>query len=452
MERNTSLGAVVRMLMAIAIPISLQNLINVGVSVMDTLMIGSISETQLSGIAQANQPYFIFTTIVFGLASGSVVLTAQYWGKREIEPIRAIMGLMIRIGLICALVLSIVVLCFPERVMSLFSGDEIVIAYGTQYLQVIGFSYLFSAFTGVYLLGLRSVGNVRITMYVYGASFLINVFLNWVLIFGNLGAPRLEIRGAAIATLISRICEFLLALAYLYLAEKKVQLRLGDLFRPTRIYWKNLFKYSGPVLLSETHWGIGISLQAAIIGHLGVTALAASSFINVVQQLTGVAIMGIAAGSGVIIGNLIGEGKAEQALILARKLLKISVIIGVIVAALLIAFRPFAHLFINAEAATYELIRQMLFISAYLVFFQTVNMVIFMGILRGSGDTFFCASLDVGTFWIIKLTLGVLSAFVWHLPPFWVYFILSSDEMLKCLISLPRVLKNNWIHDTTVAG
>ena len=227
-------------LLKIAIPISVQNLINVGVSITDTIMIGNISEVQLSGISQANQVYFIFTTLIFGLASGSTVLTSQYWGKKQVKPIREILGLMIRIGVICGILLGALVIAMPKEVMTVFTNDLEVIAYGAEYLKIIGYSYVLSAFTGVFLLGLRSLAKVKISMYVYGASFILNVFLNWVLIFGKFGFPAMEIRGAAIATLISRGVEVLLTLIYMYFIEKDLFFRLKDIFSRTNKYWRRL--------------------------------------------------------------------------------------------------------------------------------------------------------------------------------------------------------------------
>ena len=287
-ERHREL---LKKIIIIAIPIAIQNLINVGVSVTDTLMIGNISEIQLAGISQANQPYFIFTTLIFGLASGSMVLNAQYWGQRDTGAIKAIMGLMMRIGIIGGLLASAVVLIFPEQAVSIFTNEAEVINYGAQYLRIVGLSYVFSAFTGIYLMGLRSIQNVKISMYIYGLSFILNVFLNYTFIFGKFGMPRLECRGAAIATLISRIFESILVLIYMYKIEDKVRYRVRDVFCKTSKYWKSIATYSLPVLLSEINWGLGISMQAAIIGRLGSNVIAANSFINVFQQLSGVAMM-----------------------------------------------------------------------------------------------------------------------------------------------------------------
>ena len=210
-EREKSL---LKKLLLIAIPIAIQNLINVGVSVTDTLMIGNIDELQLAGISQANQPYFIFTTLIFGLASGAMVLNSQYWGKEDTNSIKSIMAFMMRIAVVGGLLGSIVVLAFPEQVVSIFTNEHIVIKYGARYIKIVGISYIFSAFTGVYLMGLRSIQNVKISMCIYGLSFVLNVFLNYILIFGHLGMPRLEIQGAAVATLISRIFESLLVIIY----------------------------------------------------------------------------------------------------------------------------------------------------------------------------------------------------------------------------------------------
>lgn len=437
-------------MLPVAIPIAIQNLINVGVTVADTLMIGSIDEVQLSGISQANQPYFIFTTLIFGLTSGAIVLTAQYWGRRELKPIRTLIGLMIRIGLICGVLMSLFVLINARFIMSLYATDFDVISYGVTYLKIVGFSYVFSAFTGIFLLGLRSVGNVKASMYVYGISFIFNLFMNWVFIFGNLGAPRLEIRGAAIATLLARILESVLSILYMYFIEKELKFRLPDIFRKTKKYWKTLIRYGGPALFSEVNWGLGLTVQAALIGHLGVNVLAACSFINQVQQLLGIAIIGVGVGASIVVGNMIGEGRVEEVKALSRKLVRISFLFGAIMSMAVIIFRPFAPNLINVTPETASLIKSMLFVSAYLLFFQSFTIVSMAGILRGAGDTGFCVVLDIGTLWIIKILFGSVGTFILKLNPVLVYFVLCSDEFIKTLIAYPRLKKGNWIHDTTI--
>lgn len=447
MEKKKSL---VKTLLMVAIPIALQNLINVGVTVADTLMIGNIDEVQLSGISQANQPYFLFTTLIFGLTSGTIVLTAQYWGRKELEPIRALVGLMIRIGMVGGLLMSLFVLTKAEFIMNIYADDKEVIAYGVMYLKIVGYSYVFSAFTGVFLLGLRGVGNVKASMYIYGISFLFNLFLNWVFIFGNLGAPRLEIKGAAIATLISRILETILSIGYMYLVEKRLKFRFSDIFRKTRKYWRTLARYGGPALFSELNWGIGITVQVALIGHLGRYVLAAFSFINQVQQLASIAIIGIGVGSSIVVGNLIGEGREEEAKRLANNLVKVSFLIGAIMAAIAVLLRPIAPYMIQTSEETAEYIRSMLYVSAYMIFFESYTMVTMAGILRGAGDTIFCAVLDIGTLWLVKILLGIIVTYVLQLPPVWIYFVLCSDEFIKTLFTFRRVKRGEWIHDTTL--
>ena len=437
-------------LFIIAIPIAIQNLINVGVSVTDTLMIGNIDELQLAGISQANQPYFIFTTLIFGLASGSMVLNSQYWGKRDIESIKTIMGLMMRIAIVGGLIASLVVLIFPKEVVSVFTNEKVVIEYGAMYLRIVGFSYVFSAFTGVYLMGLRSIQNVNVSMCIYG--FILNVFLNYILIFGHLGMPRLEIIGAALATLISRVFESILVVIYMYGIEKQIKYKLSDVFRRTSMYWKHIVRYSLPVLLSEINWGLGISVQAAIIGRLGASVIAANSFISVFQQLAGIAIMGFGGGAAIIVGNLIGEGKEreEQVLNFSKLLVKLSFFLGIIIAIGIIAIRPIAPSFIKVSKETAELIKNMLYVSAFLLLFQSVTVTTLAGVLRGAGDTVFCAINDIVTLWGLKIVLGTICAFALKFNPVLVYLILSSDEFFKALVTIPRVWKGKWIHYTTV--
>lgn len=448
-EREKSL---LRKMLLIAIPIAIQNLINVGVSVTDTLMIGNIDELQLAGISQANQPYFIFTTLIFGLASGSMVLNSQYWGKNDVNSIKAIMGLMMRIAVIGGVFASILVLVFPEQVVSVFTNENIVIEYGARYIRIVGLSYIFSAFTGVYLMGLRSIQNVKISMYIYGLSFILNVFLNYTLIFGHFGMPRLEIQGAALATLISRIFESILVIIYMYKIEDQIGYKLMDIFRNTSMYWRSIARYSLPVLLSEINWGLGISVQAAIIGRLGSNVIAANSFINVFQQLAGIAIMGFGGGAAIIVGNLIGEGKKHEGEVLSfsKLLVKLSFLLGIIIVIGIIIIRPIAPSFIQASQETAQLIKDMLYVSAFLLLFQSVTVTTLAGVLRGAGDTVFCAINDVVTLWGLKIVMGIICAFILKLNPVLVYLILSSDEFFKTLVTVPRVWKGKWIHYTTI--
>ena len=448
-EREKSL---LRKMLLIAIPIAIQNLINVGVSVTDTLMIGNIDELQLAGISQANQPYFIFTTLIFGLASGSMVLNSQYWGKNDVNSIKAIMGLMMRIAVIGGVFASILVLVFPEQVVSVFTNENIVIEYGARYIRIIGLSYIFSAFTGVYLMGLRSIQNVKISMYIYGLSFILNVFLNYTLIFGHFGMPRLEIQGAALATLISRIFESILVIIYMYKIEEQIGYKLTDIFRNTSMYWRSIARYSLPVLLSEINWGLGISVQAAIIGRLGSNVIAANSFINVFQQLAGIAIMGFGGGAAIIVGNLIGEGRKHEGEVLSfsKLLVKLSFLLGIIIVIGIIIIRPIAPSFIQASQETAQLIKDMLYVSAFLLLFQSVTVTTLAGVLRGAGDTVFCAINDVVTLWGLKIVMGIICAFILKLNPVLVYLILSSDEFFKTLVTVPRVWKGKWIHYTTI--
>lgn len=448
-EREKSL---LKKLLLIAIPIAIQNLINVGVSVTDTLMIGNIDELQLAGISQANQPYFIFTTLIFGLASGAMVLNSQYWGKEDTNSIKSIMAFMMRIAVVGGLLGSIVVLAFPEQVVSIFTNEHIVIKYGARYIKIVGISYIFSAFTGVYLMGLRSIQNVKISMCIYGLSFVLNVFLNYILIFGHLGMPRLEIQGAAVATLISRIFESLLVIIYMYKFENQIGYKLKDICRKTRMYWRSIARYSLPVLLSEINWGLGISVQAAIIGRLGSNVIAANSFINVFQQLAGIAIMGFGGGAAIIVGNLIGEGKKHEKEVLnfSKLLVKLSFLLGIIIVIGIILIRPISPYFIKASNETAKLIKDMLYVSAFLLLFQSVTVTTLSGVLRGAGDTIFCAINDVVTLWVLKIVLGITCAFVLKFSPVLVYLILSSDEFFKTLVTVPRVWKGKWIHYTTI--
>ena len=300
-------------LMLIAVPIALQNLITVAVSMMDTLMIGQLGEVQLSATSIANQLWFMLMVVCFGVAGGANVLIAQYWGKRDVEVIRRVEAITYKIGMAAAVVFSCVALFFPRQFMGIFTTEEAVIDFGVQYLRILGWSYPFYTAANLTIMMLRSVGTVNISIAVYLASLVVNTSLNYVLIFGKFGAPRLEVRGGAIATVCARLVEFGIAAGYLFLKEKKIRFSLRDLLPSNRDFYRKYFTVSIPVIGNELMWGIGTSITAVVIGRMGTNFVAANSIYTVINQLVSVMIFGVGNAALTVVGNTIGAGEYEKA-------------------------------------------------------------------------------------------------------------------------------------------
>lgn len=443
-----------RRILTIAIPIALQNLITLITSMMDTVMLGRADDTGvlLSASSLANQPFFILTITTFGLAGAASVLTAQYWGKGDTKAIRAIFSLAIKAAAIVSFLMGTVVLLFPETIMGLFSNDAPVIAKGVDYLRIIGFAYYTFGISNTIICTLRGIEVVRISVIVNLASLFTNVFLNWVLIFGNLGAPALGIRGAAIATLCARLLEFVITIVYLFFIDKRLQFRLRDLLHFHKTLASDLLRCGTPVVINELAWSLGITVQAAILGHIRYAVgdpVAANSIAGIVQQLSTVFIFGIANAAAVMVGMTIGEGKQELAKKQAHTFKYLSFLIGVLACGLILLLKdPFIN-FYHIPEATKELARQLMVVIAFVTIFVSSSSVLIVGVLRGAGDTTFCLASEMVCLWLIATPLAFVLAHVLHAPVPLVLIGMKMDEPCKTTACLIRMRGDKWLRSLT---
>lgn len=435
--------------MALIIPIALQNLINVGVTAADVIMLGRVGEKVLSGASLAGQVQFIMTLLFAGITSGANVLTAQYWGKKDTTSIEKVLGIGLLIGTVTAAIFSGLALLIPGGLMKIYSSDPEVIAQGVKYLQIVGISYIFMAVTQVYLNIMRSIERVMISTGIYSISLLINVGLNWILIFGNLGAPKMGIRGAAIATLTARISEMLMAMLYAHFRNHVVKIRFSYILHPDAALMKDYLTYSLPVVLNEVMWGIGSSANTAIIGHLGSPAVAANSVAQMAKQLAQVVTLGVANATAIYLGKTIGEHKIELARSYSKRFIWLSIGLGVLGAAIILCAIPLAKsgLALSDEAKNY--LGFMFFVMAYFTIAQSYNGTMIIGVFRSGGDTRFGLFMDVSTMWGFSIILGALAAFVFHAPVKVVYAILMCDELIKVPMGTLRYKQYKWLRDVT---
>ncbi len=435
--------------MALIIPIALQNLINVGVTAADVIMLGRVGEKVLSGASLAGQVQFIMTLLFAGITSGANVLTAQYWGKKDTTSIEKVLGIGLLIGTVTAAIFSGLALLIPGGLMKIYSSDPEVIAQGIKYLQIVGISYIFMAVTQVYLNIMRSIERVMISTGIYSISLLINVGLNWILIFGNLGAPKMGIRGAALATLTARISEMLMAMLYAHFRNHVVKIRFSYILHPDAALMKDYLTYSLPVVLNEVMWGIGSSANTAIIGHLGSPAVAANSVAQMAKQLAQVVTLGVANATAIYLGKTIGEHKIELARSYSKRFIWLSIGLGVLGAAIILCAIPLARsgLALSDEAKNY--LGFMFFVMAYFTIAQSYNGTMIIGVFRSGGDTRFGLFMDVSTMWGFSIILGALAAFVFHAPVKVVYAILMCDELIKVPMGTLRYKQYKWLRDVT---
>lgn len=438
-------------LLMIAVPIALQNLITVMVSMMDTIMIGQLGEVQLSATSIANQLWFLLMSVNFGISGGANVLIAQYWGKRDIEVIRRVMALTYKVCVGGALIFSFIALFLPRQFMSIFTTEEAVIEYGIQYLRIIGFSYPLYALANITIMMLRSVGTVNISIVVYSVSLVVNTFLNYVLIFGKLGAPALGVQGGAIATAIARIFEFAIAIGFILFKEDQIQFSLRDLLPNNRMLYQKYISLSIPVIGNELTWGLGSAMVSVVIGRMGTSFVAANSIFSVLNQFVSVMIFGAGNAALTLVGNTIGAGDYELAKERSVTLYVLAGILGVFSCFLTIALGPVMRSFYgHLSDDTVQIFNALVIVGGIMTFFMSLSNVGMVGILRAGGDAKFVFIADVAFLWLVAIPLGFITGLVLHWSAPIVYIFLKADEPLKVLVSTIRILRFRWLKDVTL--
>lgn len=434
--------------MSITLPIALQNIISYGVNLMDTVMLGKLGEIALSAASLANQMFFIFTIACFGIGGGAMVLASQYWGKQDIKSIQTVTTIAVKITFFSSIIFTLIVFVFARQIMGLYINEQDVINAGTDYLRVVCVSYIFYGITSSFLIILRSVETVKISVFIYSISFVVNVFFNYIFIFGKFGAPSLGVVGAAIGTVIARITEFVITLIYLKFYEKKI------FYKPHMLLWKNkellkdIMKYGLPVMINELLWSVGVSMHSVILGHMGSAVVAANSICSVVFQMVTSCILGISNASAVIIGKVIGSQDFAYAKECTKKLLRLYIIIGIVSAIILILVKNPIIAIYDIEQETKEIAMQLMYAYAVAIFFMSYTCPLIMGIFRGSGSTRFAMITDLSCLWL-AIPLGAAAAFIFNMSPVFVFACLKMDMPIKTIVCFFYLRKGNWIKDVT---
>ena len=438
-----------KLLLSISLPIAFQNLITFTVSMIDTLMVGSLGEAQLSAVSIANNLFFILTILMFGLAGGSNIMISQYNGKKDIKTIHKIISIMYRFCFGITAIFVGIAAFIPEKFMSIFTIDKMVIEYGADYLRIVCIGYIFYALANCTIMMLRSVKTVKISMIVYGASLAVNAFFNWIFIFGNLGAPELGVKGAAIATVIARIVEFSIILVFMIKYEDKLKLKLKHLLKIDKLILKDFLLNCTPVLFNELLWSTGASTLSIVVGRMGTDVVAANSIATVTHQFVTIFIFGLSNASSVIIGNTIGEGKKDKVLEYAKTIGIFSVLMGMLAGLAVFLIKPIVVDFYNVSENTKLIAQQIMTTLSITIIFQSLAVNLMMGVLRGGGDAKFVLVNDIIFMWLVAIPSGFIAAFFLKLPIGLVFLALKSDEIIKSIIALIRVLSGKWIKDVT---
>ena len=434
-----------KLILSIAVPVVLQNMITIGVNIMDTLMLGNYGEIQLSASSLANEFINIYHIMCMGMSMGAAVLTAQYYGAGNNPSLKKIVTIVLRMGLVIAAAFTVVTLLFPEELMRLYTPDEAVIEKGVLYFRISAVTYVLLGVSLILTNILRTVHQVRFPLVLSIVTFFVNVFFNWVFIYGRLGAPEMQIEGAALGTVIARLVECGSLVTYFFVFDKRIGFRIKDLFMKCGDHVRVYITYAIPVMVSDTLLALGNSAVSIIMGHIGASFVAANSIISQTVRLSTVFNQGLSSASSVITGNTLGKGERDKAYHQGVTFLCLSILIGLAAAVIILLISPLLVESFNITQETKDIAYQLMASVSVMMVFQTVQSVLTKGVLRGGGDTRFLMLADILFLWLASIPLGYLCGLVWHLSPFWIYAALKIDWVIKSVWCIFRLRSKKWI-------
>lgn len=432
-------------LATIAIPIALQGLITIGVNMMDTIMLGTMGEVAISASSLANQFINIFQIFCMGMGMGANVMTARFWGAGDIKSLKKVCTIMYRMCISIAILFTLATFMIPESIMRIYTSEADVISEGVKYFMWSLPTYLLMGLSLVTTIVMRSTGQVKIPLYTSIGAFFINIFFNWIFIFGKLGAPRMEVAGAALGTVISRVFEFALICGYFFLKDKNIGYRVKDLFMKCGDMVKDYIRISVPVFVSDGMLALGENTVTMIIGRLGASFVSANAITMVTVRLSTVLIQGISNASAIMTGHTLGTGDTEKAKKQGWTFLALGTAIGICAGVFIMLVSDFVISCYNINAETHAIAEELMMAVGFIVIFQAMNSILTKGVLRGGGDTKFLMVADILFLWIASVPLGYMAGLVWGAAPFWIYTCLKIDQIIKAIWCVFRLKSGKWI-------
>jgi putative MATE family efflux protein len=434
-------------LLRLAAPIALQNLIIFSMGMVDIIMIGQLGETPVAAIGLAEQPFFLFVLLLFGISSGAAIFTAQFWGRKDIRRIRSVLGICLLLSLAASLVFTLVAIIIPDQVLSLYSTDAAVVKLGSRYLRIVGLSYVATAITYGYSAVLRSMESARLPLITSLISLSFSTGLSYGLIFGRFGLPQLGVTGAALAICLARYLECILLLSIIYSRKLPVAATIREMLDLKAISLGQFFKTTGPVILTEMAWSLGITTYHAVYARIGTEAIAAVNIAVTIDRVLFVAFLAMGNACAIMIGNRIGAGELARAEAHAKRFLILGPIGAVIIGLVVLASADTILSLYQVSDLTLTYAHNILRVMALTLTIRVLNLLLLIGILRSGGDTRFALAVDALIIWGVGVPLAFIGAFFLHLPVYGVFLLVMTEEVIKLGLGLWRFFTGKWIHD-----
>ena len=442
-ERKRSLR---KEIVRLALPIALQQFMTALVGACDAIMLGKLSQDAMSAVSLATQVTFVFNLFMFAFMAGENMFVAQYYGKGDYKGISQVFSLVTKICGCIAVVFLAGTLFFPEQLMRILTNEETLIVLGSEYLRVIGISYVFSGIAQIFLAIMKNCGAVNMSTLINGVMVILNIALNAVFIFGLSGFPKMGIKGAALATVLATVVQFLWSVGYVLCRIRAVKFSLRSCEKKL---FGRFWQKTVPLLINNLAWGIGFSMYSVIMGHLGADAVAANGIANISKNLVVCFCLGLGNAGSIIVGNRLGADRLQEAKEVGETLTKTAIIAGIVSGLVLIALSPFITKMVDLTPTARGYLQKMLLISSYYIAGKSVNCMTIGGIFAAGGDSKFGMLCDSVTLWCIIVPLGCICAFILKLPVMVVYFVLNLDEIIKLPVVYKHYKKYKWIKNLT---
>ena len=442
-ERKRSLR---KEIVRLALPIALQQFMTALVGACDAIMLGKLSQDAMSAVSLATQVTFVFNLFMFAFMAGENMFVAQYYGKGDYTGISQVFSLVTKICGCIAVVFLAGTLIFPEQLMRILTNEETLIVLGSEYLRVIGISYVFSGIAQTFLAIMKNCGAVNMSTLINGVMVILNIALNAVFIFGLSGFPKMGIKGAALATVLATVVQFLWSVGYVLCRIRAVKFSLRSCEKKL---FGRFWQKAVPLLINNLAWGIGFSMYSVIMGHLGTDAVAANGIANISKNLVVCFCLGLGNAGSIIVGNRLGADRLQEAKEVGETLTKTAIIAGIVSGLVLIALSPFITKMVDLTPTARGYLQKMLLISSYYIAGKSVNCMTIGGIFAAGGDSKFGMLCDSVTLWCIIVPLGCICAFILKLPVMVVYFVLNLDEIIKLPVVYKHYKKYKWIKNLT---